>query len=73
MADMDLLSLQDVADRLGVSRQLVWQWRKDGRIKARWIAGRWLVEAKHCRRPPVLPDRWGNPPKLFSDRNALVD
>ena len=66
-----LLSLPDVAARLGVSRQRVWQWVTDGRLKARRIAGRWVVEAGHCRRPATLPDRWGNPPKLFSERNAI--
>jgi len=67
----DLLSLPAVAAELGVSRQRVWKWVRAGRLPASRIAGRWVVERRNCRRPATLPDRWGNPPKLFSDRNVL--
>lgn len=67
----DLLSLPDVAARLGVSRQRVWDWVTAGRMPARRILGRWAVRPEDCRRPATLPDRWGNPPKLFSERNSL--
>ena len=72
MDDTLLLSLPDVAARLGVSRQRVWEWVRAGRIPARRVLGRWAVEPRNCRKPAHLPDRWGNPPKLFSERNALL-
>ena len=46
------LTLGQVADRLHVSRQRVWVWVIEKRIKASRVGSYWYVEPKNCVRPP---------------------
>lgn len=52
------LTLPEVAQRLGVSRQCVLKWVKQGRIKARKEGCVYLVAQRDCVRPAKLKP-WG--------------
>lgn len=51
---MTLLTLQEVCERLGVSRQTILKWRKAGKFPApaKKIGNSWLFEAEKVTRPP---------------------
>jgi len=39
-----MLSLADVADRVGVHYMTVYRWMRTGRLRAEWAGGRWAVD-----------------------------
>lgn len=51
---MEHLSLPQVATRLGVSRQRVWVWVRNGQLRATLICGRWAVDTEDCHHPADL-------------------
>ena len=52
---IDYLTITEAATRLHRSRQLIHRWVKAGRIKSKRIAGRHLIDARHCKLPVFLP------------------
>ena len=54
-----LLSVSEAAARLGVSRVRVWQWIKEGRLKAERLGNAWAIRerdlAKFKPRPTGRP------------------
>lgn len=51
---LSLLSMEETAAKLGVSRQMVLKYINSGRIPTIEIGGRKFVEAKHAKKPPAV-------------------
>lgn len=58
---LDLLSQTQAAERLGLTRQRVSVLIKDGRIKAKEIAGRPLISEQELNRFATIPRKGGRP------------
>ncbi len=51
----DLILLSDCAEKIGVSRQRVYQWVEEGRLRTIEIAGRKYIKKCDCKRPKPIP------------------
>ena len=52
-----MLSVQEAADRLGVSRQRVWKWIQEGRVPATKVSRSWILPDDVQRPEPGKPGR----------------
>jgi excisionase family DNA binding protein len=50
---LDLLTVAQAADKIGVMRQQVYKWIYAGRMPVVEIAGRQFIERRYARRPPA--------------------
>jgi excisionase family DNA binding protein len=60
---MNLMTIEEVANELGISRQRVYEYCRAGRLGSRW-GGRWLItkeQFEEFRR--TYTDKPGRPPK----------
>ena len=58
------LSVGTVARRLGLSRARIHVFRRDGRIRSEFIAGRWLTRESEIERFKSIDRITGRPKKL---------
>ena len=52
-----MLSTKEAAEKLGVSRQRVWTWIKEGRIPAERVGNVWAIPEDVEKPEPIKPGR----------------
>lgn len=65
VATIELLSTQDVADLLGITRSLVLRYIREKRLPAQRIGSQWVVERRDMDAFNAQPRRPGPPRKNF--------